>query len=393
MMTAYEGEHSLMEKKQDFCYVLSEYDQMLLKEVKELGGFYNAHSHLDRCSTLDKRCLRTVGIDPIEGASLPLRLKQNLTGELHRGPAYDRKNLKNRIKQSLINQHKMLTNSITTFVDITPDLPEEGLLVLNIVNELKKEFQNILHLKIAVHPIFGFNMKNAEQRWRIYKKGAEQADILGALPEKDEPKTDGRIGYKEHLKKVLLLGQELYRPVHVHVDQMNDPKETGTETLIQAVEWLGAPKIDAYTYINEPTVWAIHSISPSCYSEKRFGRLINGLLKHNIGIIVAPSAALSMRQLRPINAPTHNSIARVLEMLEAGVRVKIGTDNICDVFVPSSDGCMLTEIKVLSNAVRFYIISVLAKLAAGRTLNQMDKEMIRRSLATDEEIFDKIKES
>lgn len=387
----FKSEHLAAKQKHEFNYVLSEYDQLLLAAVEELGGFCNAHCHLDRCSTLDKKYLKIVGIDPIEGASLPLRLKQNLTGELHRGPAYDKDNLKDRIKKSLLNQREMLTTSITTFVDATPDLPESGFLVVNILNELKEEFQDTLSLKIAAHPIFGFHKKNDEQRWRTYKEVAEYVDVLGALPERDEPITNKRIGYKEHLKRILLLGQELYKCVHVHVDQANDPKETGTETLIQAVEWIGAPKIDAYTNIKEPTVWAIHSISPSCYSEKRFNRMIDGLLRNNIGVIVCPSAALSMRQLRPIKTPTHNSIARVLELLGAGVRVKIGTDNIADVFVPSSDGCMLNETKLLSNAIRFYIINVLAKLAAGRTLNQMDGEMIRRSLAADEEIFNKIK--
>jgi hypothetical protein len=45
--------------------------------------------------------------------------------------------------------------------------------------------------------------------------------------------------------------------------------------------------------------------------------MVDKLLKNNIGIITCPSAAISMRQLRPIKTYTHNSIARVLEMLEA----------------------------------------------------------------------------
>jgi cytosine/adenosine deaminase-related metal-dependent hydrolase len=139
--------------------------------------------------------------------------------------------------------------------------------------------------------------------------------------------------------------------------------------------------------LNSPTVWAIHAISPSTYDQKRFKKLVDGLLKNNIGVICCPSAALSMRQLRPVKTPTHNSMARIMDMLEAGVEVQIGTDNICDVFVPSSDGCMLTEIKILSNTIRFYIINVLAKLAAGKKLNEMDKEMIRRSLIADQEYF------
>lgn len=365
----------------EFHYAMSEYDEFLIDSVKALGGFYNAHSHLDRNSTLRLKYLQDIGIDPIEGASLPLRVKQNLTGELHKGPAYHPENLKNRITQSLNAQYSMLTTKIATMVDVTPDLPEDGQLVLNIVNEIKDEMKDKIELEVGIHPIFGFK---GVERWEVYKNAAKNCDFLGGLPEKDEPQTEGRIGFKQHLKRILLLGQEFHKPVQFHVDQANDPKENGTEILIEAVEWIGAPEIKG---INSPTVWAIHVLSPSTYSQKRFNKLLDGLVRNNIGVISCPSAALSMRQLRSNNSPIHNSMTRVLEMLEAGVQVKIGTDNICDVFVPSSDGCMLTEIKMLSNAIRFYIISVLSKLSAGKRLNEMDKEMIRRSLAGDEEFF------
>lgn len=365
----------------EFRYSMSEYDKLLIDSVKALGGFCNAHSHLDRNSTLSLRYLQIVGIDPVEGASLPLRTKQNLTGELHKGPAYAPEDLKRRMTENLEQQCSMLTRSVATMVDATPDLPEDGQLVINIANEIKEEMKDRVDLKVGIHPIFGFKK---EERWELYREAAKKCDFLGGLPEKDEPQTDGRIGFKQHLKRILLLGQELKKPVHFHVDQANDPKETGTETLIEAVEWIGAPEIEGES---SPTVWAIHIISPSAYSDKRFAKLVDGLLKNNIGVICCPSAAISMRQLRPIKSPTHNSIARVLEMLEAGVYMRIGTDNICDVFIPSSDGCILSEIKILSNAIRFYIINVLAKLAAGEKLNEMDKEMIRRSLAADQEFF------
>lgn len=365
----------------EFRYSISEYDRLLIDSVQDLGGFCNAHAHLDRNSTLSLHYLQMVGIDPVEGASLPLRAKQNLTGELHKGPAYRPEDLKKRMTESLRRQSSMLTRSVSTMVDATPDLPEDGQLVINIANEIKEDIKDKLDLRVGVHPIFGFK---EEDRWEVYKEAAKKSDFLGGLPEKDEPPTDGRIGFKQHLKRVLLLGQELKKPVHFHVDQANDPKEMGTETLIEAVEWIGAPEVKG---LNSPTVWAIHVISPSNYDQKRFNKLLDGLLKNNIGVICCPSAALSMRQLRPIKSPTHNSMARILEMLEAGVEVKIGTDNICDVFVPSSDGCILTEIKILSNTIRFYIINVLAKLAAGKKLNEMDKEMIRRSLVADHEFF------
>ena len=112
------------------------------------------------------------------------------------------------------------------------------------------------------------------------------------------------------------------------------------------------------------------------------------LLKYNVGVIVCPTAAISMRQLRPISAPMHNSIARVLELIKLGVPVRLGTDNICDVFVPQSDGNMLTEIKMLGHAVRFAIPYVWAKLAAGVPLNQVDRATVGRVLYQDRKVFE-----
>lgn len=366
----------------NFEYVLSIFDKLLLKEVENFGGFVNFHAHLDRVSTLSPKYFQSMGIDPITGAAiLSLSAKQNVVGELHK--TYKHEDLKKRMRESLESQYKMMTRTVYTMVDCTPDLDENGLIALNVANELKEEFQDKLTLYVGIHPIFGFHPKNDHSRWQIYKKAAEQADFLGGLPQRD--KRSGSIGFKEHLRRILLLGQELYKPVHIHCDQANSVIEEDTELLIQAVEWVGAPKIDAYTIINEPTVYAIHSISPSTYSEKRFNRMLDGLLKNNIGIIVCSSAALSMHQIRTLNSPTHNSIARVLEMAERGVNIKLGTDNITDIFVCSSDGSMLTEVKILSHAIRFYVISVLAKLSTGRQLNQMDKKIIKDVLYNNKE--------
>lgn len=94
---------------------------------------------------------------------------------------------------------------------------------------------------------------------------------------------------------------------------------------------------------SEPLVWLVHVISPSTYDESRFHALIEGLLDRNVGVICCPSAAISMRQVRPFSAPTHNSIARVLEMLAAGVQVRIGSDNVCDITSPAGPSIFSTK--------------------------------------------------
>ena len=180
------------------------------------------------------------------------------------------------------------------------------------------------------------------------------------------------------------LACKLKKEVHIHLDQSNDPTEAGTETLIEGLRWIDQPQIpDHYG----PVVWAIHMISPAAYSEHRFGRLIDGLLEFNIGVIVCPTAAISMRQLRPIEVPAHNSITRILELCKKRVPILAGSDNICDVFVPQSNGDMLTEIQVAGHATRFAPPYVWAKIAAGVPLNEVDRATIGEVLYQDAKVF------
>ena len=137
----------------------------------------------------------------------------------------------------------------------------------------------------------------------------------------------------------------------------------------------------------EPRVWAVHVISPSTYDEERFKRLLRGMKQLNVGVIVCPTAAISMRQLRPVKTPTWNSITRVLDLIEAEIPVAIGTDNIADVFVPEGDGDPRTEAKVLAHAIRFHDVPVMAKLLCGKRLNESERERVARALHYDKEAW------
>ena len=260
------------------------------------------------------------------------------------------------------------------------------MLAIRVAQELKEKYAPTFNLRIAPNPIFGF--KEGSDRWDVFKRAAAQSDFVSALPEKDEyvdvVRRDGKVGFRRHIRMVLELACELQKEVHLHLDQANDPTEVGTETLIEGLKWLDQPKIPNH---KGPSVWVIHMISPTGYSEKRFDCLVDQLLEFNVGVIVCPSAAISMRQLRPISAPVHNSIARLLVLCHRKVPVRLGTDNICDVFVPQSDGDMLTEVKLAGHAERFAIPHVWAKLAAGVSLNEVDRDAIGRVLYQDRKVY------
>ena len=349
------------------------WDGTLERTVREFGGWVNAHTHLDRANTFAPEFLQHANIDPIGAAGLSLQVKQILVGELHKGLAYRPDSLYQSIRAELERMAAMGTREVVSFIDATPDI---GMVAVEQAVRLRDEFRHRLAFKIAISPIFGFKNPNLNSdRWDVYRQAAEVADVLGGLPSRD--RGEGRVGFDGHVRMILELGKELGKPVHLQVDQDNDPREEETEQVIQAVRWLGSPHVPGES---GPTVWAVHAISPSCYNEARFQRLLDDLLTYNIGVICCPTAALSMFQLRPILAPVHNSIARLLDIMTAGVPVRVGTDNICDIFIPNGDGSVHSEVWVAATALRFYHTMVWAKVGAAIPLNEGDKEWIRQAL-------------
>lgn len=360
--------------------VPSTYEEILRDLAKDMDGWVNAHTHLDRANTLDPRYWKGASVNPFEAATLSLAVKQNLTGELHKGLAYTQEDLEMRIAAELTKMRKCGVKSVTSLIDATPDI---GMVAIDAALTVQKKFKGKIEFRIGTQPIFGFKNPSVNpDRWELFVEASKKVDVIGSLPEKDDG--PGRIGYDEHLKRVIQLGLELGKEVHVHVDQGNDPRETGTENLIEAVRWLVGSKTEGSS---GPLIWAVHAISPSCYDEHRFKKMLENLKRYNIGVICCPRAAISMRQLRPLMAPMHNSVCRILEMVKYEIPVRIGTDNIADVFIPTGNGNVIEELLYLADAVRYYDPKLWAKLGCGQQPNDMDRELVSRALYQDNKTF------
>ncbi len=364
---------------------LSSWELEVLRHVYEKGGFYNAHAHLCRAATLEPAYLEHIGTTPLEASSFPLSVKQDLVGNLHTGVAYTRENLMERMSREIERQIAYGTKRIDTNIDATPDLSEDGLLAVNVALELKKKYADRIAIRIAPTPIFG--LREGTHRWEVFKAAALLSDYLSGLPEKDDYAKSmdrkGKVGFRSAVRMVLELGYELGKEVQFHLDQANDPHERGTEILLEGLRWF-----NQFTMARpRPEVWIIHMISPSAYNEERYTLLIDELKEQKVGVIICPSAAISMRQLRPVVAPTHNSMARVAELIKAEVPLRIGSDNVCDVFVPPSEGDILTELKFAAHAVRLSTPSIWAKIATGTPLNNVDVASVGRALYEDRKAF------
>lgn len=343
-------------------------------EIIRRGGMHNAHLHLDRACTLDDAYLAEANIKVLENSHISLHRKHHLINAIHRGPAYRPKDLAARVNATLDVMVAAKTARADTMVDVTAD--NVGLSALAALAEIKAARSAEIDLRIASYSPLGFRDSEPE-RWRVFEEGVAKADFIGCLPEADDrDEYPDNIGFEEHCARMLDLARRQGKMLHVHTDQRNDARERGTERLIRMVRKHGAPKSADGT----PMVWAVHMVSPTTYDEPRHMRLVDSLLECNIGVISCPSAAIGMRQLRPVASPTSNCIPRILELLAAGVPVRLGSDNIADICSPSTTADLLDEIFVLSAAIRFYEVGVLASLAAGLPATPQQRELIKEHL-------------
>lgn len=349
----------------------------LHERIVEHGGLYNAHLHLDRSGTLDATLEILSERQKGRESQLSLATKHSLIPAIHASPCYDRPAMEARVDAYLDRMVEAGTTRAATVVDTTAD--RVGLGGIELFMDLKRRRTGVIDLEVGAYSPLGFR-DDEPRRWDLLVAGAEIADFIGLLPERDERRRyPEHVGFEECCRRGLRLAADLGKALHVHVDQMNHPAEDLTERFVRVFRGADLPvrRWDA------PWVWLVHVISPSTYEEGRFQDLLAALVELNLGVICCPSAAISMRQYRTTVTPTFNSIARVLEMLAAGLHVRIGSDNICDITSPAGTPDLLHELYVLSNALRYYDVELLAKLGAGLRPDAADRHRLHRHLLDD----------
>jgi len=353
--------------------IKSDYERAVRGAVERLGGFYNAHSHGDRAYTFSDDYYPNIQSSVSLFESLTLPEKQNLVWRLHRGPAFEPKCIKERMTRMLDDSIEFGVSRLNSCVDVTYNT---GMVVWEAARELKDEYRDKIEFNLGAYNVSGFkDGPPGEKRWEYFEAAAKDADFLVALAEKD--RKPGHIGEEQHNVYFLNKGIELGIPVHFHIGQENRPTDRGPDLLFQNIRQVyelqhRIPKSE------QPQNLLVHDISASCYNDSDFQRHIESLQKWNLGVVACPTAGISMRQDRGFSVPTHNSLARIWDYALNRIPVFVGTDNINDVFVPSSSADVYDELMVLSHSLRLYNPEIIAKLGAGVPFDDFDRANIRK---------------
>ena len=301
-----------------------------LELVKQKGGFKCLHAHFDKSYLISPETLKLSQASLQDKWKLYRQLKESYTPE----------DLSRRITRCCENMIAQGVTHCRTFVDADKIVGLDPIIAaLGVAEQLKDK----LTLETAIQPLEGVVEKESRAR---YEEACALADCIGGLPDRDEDPA-------AHLDIIFNLAVDMDKPVDIHVGQNNTPQERETEMVLSLI-----PK-----YGLEGRVRLVHAISLSCQPKKERDRIISTMKDLGVEVIVCPSAAISMKQRSDLLAPIHNSIAPVMELIEGGVEVSLGIDNIHDLFMPLVDGDLWFECRLMMEAIRCYDLELIASIA------------------------------
>ena len=295
--------------------------EFFLEEIRKRGGFGCYHAHFDKA--------KLISVEDFERSQSSLQEKWKIYREYKE--KYTKKDLLKRMSECVDLMLEQGVTYIRTFVDADRVVGQK---CIDAGVELKKKYEDKVKIELAVQPLEG--LEEVESRAN-FLEACCKADFIGGLPDRDSSP-------RNHLDLLFSMAKILNKPIDIHVGQNNVPYEKETELVLDMIE----------EHKLQQKVSLVHCISLACQKEAYIRHQLKRMRTLGIDVIVCPSAAISMKQNNSVDSPIHNSIAPVKMMVEEGVNVKLGIDNISDLFMPLVDGDMWFETRLLMESTRIY---------------------------------------
>ena len=290
-------------------------EAMPAEEVLDLNGklllppFIESHVHLDTCLTAGDPAWNMSGT-LFEGIELWSRRKEKLTEE----------DIRQRVRKAVSMYALNGVQHIRTHVDIT----DPSLMALKTMLELKEELQDLVDIQIVAFPQEGIlSYPNGKQLLiDAVKLGA---DAVGAIPHFEFTREYS----VESLDFAMHLAKEENKLVDVHCDEIDDEASRGLETVAAR-----AYELELFDKVTASHTTAMHS-----YNNAYVLRLMRLLKMSKINFVANPLVNTHL-QGRADTYPKRRGITRVKELLEQGINVSFGHDDIYDPWYPMGNGSL-----------------------------------------------------
>lgn len=272
--------------------------------------FIEPHIHLDTTLTAGEPEWNQSGT-LFEGIQRWAQRKETLTHE----------DVKTRAKTALKWQIAQGIQHVRTHVDVT----DPTLTALKALLEVKEEMSDYVDLQLVAFPQEGINSypSGAELMEEALKMGA---DVVGGIPHFEFTREYGVAS----MKTAFDLAEKYDRLVDIHCDEIDDEQSRFVEVVAA----------EAYERGLGSRVTASHTTAMGSYNDAYTYKLFRLLKLSNINFVANPLVNIHL-QGRFDTYPKRRGITRVKELLEAGLNVSFGHDDIFDPWYPLGTGNML----------------------------------------------------
>ncbi|MGE7768441.1 cytosine deaminase [Peribacillus sp. NPDC096540] len=272
--------------------------------------YVDSHTHLDYVGTYGDPIYNSTGT-LFEAIDIWNERKKNITFE----------DVKSRASKILKWNIANGTQHVRTHVNTD----EPGLTSLKAMLEVKEEFAPFIDVQLIAFPQHGIlNFKNGLEL--LEEALVMGADGIGAIPHFEDTREDA----VDSIKEIFKLAEKYGVLVDVHCDETDDDQSRGIEVVAA----------QASRYDMGKLVTASHTTAMASYNNAYAFKLFGLLKRANINFVANPSINIHL-QGRYDTYPKRRGVTRVKELLEAGLNVSFGNDDIMDPFYPLGVGNML----------------------------------------------------
>ena len=274
-----------------------------------LPPFIESHVHLDTCLTAGDPEWNMSGT-LFEGIECWSKRKEKLT----------RQDVKDRAGKAIRMQAANGVQFVRTHVDVT----DPTLVAMEAMLELREELKDEITIQVVAFPQEGILSypHGKELMENAVKMGA---DCVGAIPHFEFTREYS----VESLNFAMDLAYRYDRLVDVHCDEIDDEASRGLETLAAR----------AYEMELSDKVTASHTTAMHSYNNAYVNRLMRLLKMSRINFVANPLVNTHL-QGRADTYPKRRGVTRVKELLEAGLNVSFGHDDVFDPWYPLGTGNM-----------------------------------------------------
>lgn len=213
---------------------------------------------------------------------------------------------------------------IRTNVDIDS---AAGLIGMKGLLAAREQYSDLVNMEIVALATYDLLAPKSSERLLVEALDMG-ADVIGGSPRQELDDEGSRL----HIDKIFEIAKRYEKRIDTHIDAACDPN-------LRSMHYLAAKTIrEDY----QGKVAAGHAVALSYYNEYYAERVITLLQRAGVHVVTCPATTMMSAPVLD-KEPRGRGITRVRQLLQAGVNVAVGQDNMDDPYNPFGDGDPMTN--------------------------------------------------